>query len=208
MRVSPNARDWLVAWKVYRRFAARPGATHIATAGALAHLAAVLRCYPINAALEFGAGIGTITYLLLTYPEPNRAVVSIERDTFCLDQLRKNIPEEMRSRLIVTSDSPRNYFDLVVIDGKFPLGADRPLFRQGTICFVEGTRAKCRTSLAEDMKTTGLSLHLVGHPIRWGGVRLKLPLKWSRTRLGFARPQLRLAVLTKKHCSIGIVRSV
>ncbi len=207
MRVLPNARDWLVARQVYRRFAVRPGATHIATAGALAHLAAVLRQYPINAVLEYGAGIGTITYLLLTYPDCKRTVVSIERDSFCLDQLRQNIPEEMRPRLTVASESPRDYFDLVIIDGKFPLGADRPLLRQGTICFVEGTRSNFRASFEEDMRTTGLTLDFVPHPVRWGGMRFKVPLKWSPTRFGFARPQLHLALLTKKNCSIGMVRA-
>jgi len=51
--------------------------------------------------LEFGAGIGTITYLLLSVrPEPN--LIAVDANEFCLEQLERNIPDEFRSRLKIT----------------------------------------------------------------------------------------------------------
>lgn len=57
----PNEEDWAVAESVHTRFLARPGAGHIASPYALAHLAAILRQAEINSVVEFGAGIGTLT---------------------------------------------------------------------------------------------------------------------------------------------------
>lgn len=66
MRVLPTLGDWLTAYRVHRRFASRPGGKHIATWRALICLAALVRKDQSTAVLEFGTGIGTITYLLLS----------------------------------------------------------------------------------------------------------------------------------------------
>jgi predicted O-methyltransferase YrrM len=147
MRVVPGLGDWLTAYRVHQRFASRPGAKHIATWRALAYLAAVVRQHQPKAVLEFGAGIGTITYLLLS-ANPNLNVVSVEANPFCLAQLEQNIPDQFKPRLtVVTLNDARlnDGFDLIVIDGDY--GSNNYAFlRQGTICFVEGTRKHARSA--------------------------------------------------------------
>jgi len=71
--------------------------------------------------LEFGAGIGTLTYLLLGVRDPRLNVVALETNPFCLAQLERNIPEEFKPRLTVipTAGSvPQMHFDLIVVDGR------------------------------------------------------------------------------------------
>jgi predicted O-methyltransferase YrrM len=122
MRVVPGLGDWLTAYRVHQRFASRPGAKHIATRRAPVCLSAVVRKHQPKAVLEFGTGIGTITYLLLS-ASPKLNVVGVEADPFCLAQLERNIPDEFKPRLTVVAlnDAQLNgRFDLVVIDGPLP----------------------------------------------------------------------------------------
>jgi predicted O-methyltransferase YrrM len=95
MRVIPDLGDWLTAYRVHRRFASRLGAKHIATRRALVCLSTVVRKHQPKAVLEFGTGIGTITYLLLS-ASPELNVVGVEADPFCLEQLERNIPQEFK----------------------------------------------------------------------------------------------------------------
>jgi 16S rRNA A1518/A1519 N6-dimethyltransferase RsmA/KsgA/DIM1 with predicted DNA glycosylase/AP lyase activity len=48
--------------------------------------------------LEFGSGIGTITYLLLSANQ-SLTVVGVEANAFCLAQLDQNIPDDFKARL-------------------------------------------------------------------------------------------------------------
>jgi protein-L-isoaspartate O-methyltransferase len=196
----PNSADWRIARDVYRRFVARPGAENIATAGALAYLAATLRQQPSSRILEFGAGIGTITYLLLTFPPETRTIVSTEANPFCLDQLRENIPAPLWSRLMLVSDGslptdPR--FDLIIVDGKVPKCTDYSYLREGVVCFVEGNRGKVRSEIESVARTKGLTISFVRLPPR-GALRIG----WHPTRFGFSRPHLRF----NPYCSIGLLR--
>ena len=138
MLISPGIQDWVTAAKVYRRFVSRPGADHIASRISLAHLAAVLRTFDCKRVLELGAGIGTITYLLL---QQSREVIALEHNSFCQHQLELNIPTSLRSRLRLVSDEAEidGVFDLVIIDGKIPPRTHQFL-TPGTICFAEGSR--------------------------------------------------------------------
>jgi predicted O-methyltransferase YrrM len=103
------------------------GGKHIATRRALICLATVVRKHQPKAVLEFGTGIGTITYLLLSAgTELN--VVGVEDSPFCIEQLQRNIPEEFKPRLTVVSknDVPGDRrFDLIVIDGRLPPRTDK-----------------------------------------------------------------------------------
>jgi predicted O-methyltransferase YrrM len=137
INVSPNDDDWWdIAKNIFARFLARPGADHIASPYALAHLAAILRQADINSVVEFGAGIGTVTYLRLTHPSPSsRTVVTPENNAFCLEQLQRNIPAEFKSRLTVLSGlrQPNGRFDLAIIDGKIPPDEDYAFLRPGLV---------------------------------------------------------------------------
>lgn len=199
MFIYPNSADWRYAREVHRRFAVRAGSAHIATAGALAYLAATLRQCPINSVLEFGAGIGTITYLLLSIPPDIRTVVSAEKNQFCIDQLRQNIPAALWSRLTLISDGAPptdSRFDLVIIDGKIPKCSDYSFLREGLVCFVEGNRGKARSEIESVARTKDLTCSFVRLPPR--GMIL---IRWHPTRFGFSRPHLRI----QPCCAIGVV---
>ena len=219
MQIKPNEDDWNVAKRICTRFLARPGADHIASPYALAHLAAILRQADVNSVVEFGAGIGTVTYLLLTYPSPNRTVVSTESNEFCLEQLQYNIPPEFKSRLAVISDfrQPNGHFDLAIIDGKIPPAEDYPFLRPGIICFVEGNREPQRDFVKERCLEKGwvcdFQFYAPRHlPIlkrkkiqfgywphfRWSGRRNLLSVKWKRIKRS-----LWLPIMKRKKIQFG-----
>jgi hypothetical protein len=189
----PNKQDWLTAQWVNERFSKKPGSKHIASTFALAHLARVLRTNEITSAFELGAGIGTMTYLLLSELPSSVRVECTEPNEFCVEQLHHNIPAEMLHRLLIHPNSdPRTKttFDLVIIDGlvKPPFTFIRP----GTICFVEGERGKARHIIQTDLASRGLVCKFRNYP---RGVRL-------------IRGTVHRALRTRKGCWIGIVEQI
>jgi hypothetical protein len=193
MDLLPNAEDWRLARTVHERFKRRPGSAHIASVGALSHLAALLRTERIKSVLEFGSGIGTVSYLLLASPPKDRRVVSFERNPFCLSQLARNIPQELGARLTVHEEKtvPDDTFDLVVIDGSV---ADYSFLRNGQLLFVEGNRAKQRHVVERVAKERGFACSFHRYPVDGPVLRLK----WRR--LGaFPIPRLTLRFF----CSIA-----
>ena len=206
MLVSPTLGDWLTAYRVHQRFASRPGGKHIATRRALICLAALVRKHQPEAVLEFGSGIGTITYLLLSV-SAKLYVVGVEDSPFCIEQLQRNIPEEFKPRLTVVSknDVPDDRrFDLIVIDGRLPPRTDKHAFlRSEGICFVEGNRWKQGAKLMQIAKAKNLVCDLEQQPLGAFHTRLR----WRNTQLGsfrFFRP----ALVRRKTCRIGVLRAV
>ena len=191
------------AYRVYRRFATRPGSEHIATWRALACLSALVGLRQPESVLEFGTGIGTITYLLLS-TFPKLTVVGLETNPFCLTQLDRNIPDELKPRLTVVTDrkAPPGTFDLIVIGGPLPKDDDWPFLRpdywpflrSGTLCFVEGNRRHQSAMLREIAAFKNLVLDLEKQS--FGETRIA----WKRTGLGIRRPVLG----RRKTCKIGI----
>ena len=196
MRVTPNFVDWASACCVHRRFASRPGAEHIATRRALACLSAVVRLHEPTTVLEFGMGIGTITYLLLsTLPRLN--LIGLEANPFCLAQLDRNIPDELKPRLRIVTERNATLdgrFDLVVIDGRLPATDNWSFLRQGTIVFVEGNRAGQCETLSQIASSKNLVFDLEKQSIG------ETHLSWRKTRLGIPRPIL----ARRKTCRIGV----
>jgi protein-L-isoaspartate O-methyltransferase len=192
---SIRPEDWRAAESVHERFVARPGSQYIASIFALANLAALLRRHQPRSVVEFGAGIGTITYLLLTYGSENRVVVSTEHHPYCLEQLKHNIPAALWKRLTVISDGRelRGEFDLAIIDGPIPESDQGTILRPGLICFVEGGRDKGRALIEERAKKKGLVCSFRRYRERRQPLRVSFRIKWSPTRFGFARPIPRLA---------------
>jgi hypothetical protein len=190
MLVRPTAKDWFTALRVHRRFAARPGSEHIASRISLAYLSSILRQHDCKLALEFGAGIGTLTYLLL---QKGLRVVALERNAFCLDQLKRNIPAEWHSRmtLITDRDDIDGVFDLVIIDGKLPRGNTYRFLRPGTICFAEGCRRDSTLKFQERMASAGLCCAMEHYE------------PWTRLRIKVRKTGIR--VRRKKTCRVGIV---
>ena len=199
MRVRPKLDDWASAYRVYRRFATRPGSEHIATWRALAYLSALVGLRQPESVLEFGTGIGTITYLLLS-ALPKLTVVGLETNPFCLAELDRNIPDELKPRLTVVTERNAPFdgpFDLIVIDGRLPKSDDWPFLRQGTLCFVEGNRQHQSATMLKIAASKNLVLDLEKQSFG------ELRIAWQRTRLGIPRPVL----APKKTCRIGICSS-
>jgi hypothetical protein len=189
MQVEVTRADWQKAREIYRLFSAKPNSEHIASPFSLAHVAAILRLQEVRSVLEFGAGIGTITYLILSSSEA--AVHATETHPLCLRALDENLPSEYRGRLTIHSGrrpSLKGPFDLVVIDGGTDPGS---AFGPGTIFFAEGDRTKARAAIEAAVAKQGLTCSFTHHcPAGFG---------WRRTRFGFPVPSRR------KGCWIGRV---
>jgi hypothetical protein len=161
VQISPTDADWAFANEVHGAFVAKPGAQYIATAFALAHLSAVLNSERPHTVLEFGAGIGTITQLLLQHPSHISHVTATEKNPFCVQEFAKNIGAHYAGRYELVTEIDRllllnKRYDLVVIDGL--LEPDQyKLITLGTTCFVEGSRTPTRRELNEQLANRGLN---------------------------------------------------
>jgi hypothetical protein len=209
MKVVPSLSNWITAYRVHRRFASRPGSQHVATCRSLTYLAAIVSQYKPKTVLEFGAGIGTITYLLLSAnSKPN--VIAVEANPFCLAQLDQNIPHEFKPRLsVVTLDDARlnRRFDLIVIDGAFQSFHDYSFLQQGTICFIDGNRLSQAERLTRIAKTRNLVCDVEKQSfglfrLRWRKRKLSLP--WRK--IGYRFPVLE--PVKRKTCRVGMLRAI
>jgi hypothetical protein len=185
MEVTVTDDDRRFAAEVHRLFSAKPHSQHIASRFALAHLAALVRGREFRSVLEFGAGIGTMTYLLLSRL-PTATVECTERNETCLAALSVNIPESLRGRLIVHSNGtvPNRAFDLIIVDGKANLNG---CLKPGTVCFIEGDRTQARAQIGA---------FFVHYRPGWRDIT------WRMTRLRFPVPNF------GKGCWIGRVERV
>lgn len=203
-QVQPAAEDWQIAGEVHGRFLKCPGAQRIATPFALAHLAALLRQRHIGDVFEIGAGIGTITYLLLLQ-DAKRQVYSVEDHPFCVEALERNIPANLSVRMDrIGHDTDISHlpgrFDLVVVDGLVHNDDHYDLLRDGAYCFVEGSRSPTRREIESKLSTRDLFCKF-NH---YAQGRRRLPIEWRRTSNGFPYPRLKVAS-TIKGCWIGHV---
>ena len=167
MHISPSDADWALANEVHRAFAVKPGAQYIATAFALAHLSAVVNAERPETVLEFGAGIGKITRLLLQHPSHISQVTATKNNPFYIQELAKNIGDRYEGRYELVTDTDRSFsydkrYDLVVIDGLLTPEQYKVL-TLGTTCFVEGSRTRTRRELNEQIANRGLNCPFVNY---------------------------------------------
>ena len=195
MRIKPSRNDWRLARDIYKRFSQKSGSEHIATEFALAHLSAVLRTSDIRSVLEFGAGIGTISYLLLSKLPDDVKVECTEHSAFCRAQLLHNIPSDLYDRLVIhETKTPMitTQFDLVIIDGS--ASRDAGFLAPGSICFVEGNRHVARDRIERSLAERRLTCNFANHQ------RIAPKVVWRRTPSRLPYP-----VLKWKGCWIGRV---
>ena len=205
MHFEPTEADRVLAAEVHRKFSARPGAQHIASEFALARLSALINRTAPKSVLEFGAGIGTITYLLLKHRLGIGRITTLEENPYCIDQFHSNVPPDFDGRYELLTDASKldgrgDRFDLVVIDQALDPGLYRFL-AEGTWCFVEGNRAHNREGMRRVLKARGLACDVINHP---RGVRpIWLTLK-KRDDARWRYPRIELGKLVKE-CWIGQV---
>lgn len=193
--------DRALARSIYSTFSRLPGSEHIATEFALVHLSALLSELRPSRVLEIGAGIGTITRLILDHPSEVDLLVSTEENEFCRQALAKNIGDTHagRWRLISSPNEERaGAYDLVIFDGYTGVEDVYPRLTEGTVCFVEGIRQPIREGLNEFLFTRGLECAFTSY-IRPRSLRLSRNRKW----LGFL-PKIKFR--TNKGCHIGRIK--
>lgn len=150
------------AEEVWQRFVQRPGATvegvvGIASEHAIGGLLRVIETYRPRRILELGAGIGTLTYTLLSkvvelglHEAEGYVFYTVENEPFCKEQLANNMAEHpaLYQRVDSTEELPESQvYDLIVVDGGGDLPNDMGVMSfadclsRGGIIFVEGGRA-------------------------------------------------------------------
>ncbi len=161
MQLNVTEKDNELAWDFFSRYKNKPGSEFIASEFAIAHLSALLQEIKPARVIEYGAGIGTMTHLLLAHPVGVKEVVTTETNEFCLEQLKLNIPVEYKSRLkIVTQQNEIGAIgqkcDLVIFDG----GAISPekigFLGKNSVCFLEGDRSSTALAINEGLGKIGL----------------------------------------------------
>src|SRR5688500_3939894 len=101
--VSPE--DDQIAQEMFQRFSALEGSQHIASPASLRWFSAILRTFRPAHILELGAGIGTMTEMLLMDRYGATKIYTTENDAFCLSALDKNLSKRHDPRLqILTSE--------------------------------------------------------------------------------------------------------
>ena len=205
MLLQPNDADWQLAKSVSDEFSSKPGAQYIAKKFAMAYLSALLREIKPASVLEIGAGIGTITDLLLRHPDRPRDVTATEDHPFCLEQFALNVPQAAAEgcRLLTDQDlldADRDSFDLVVIDAAVS-DANYALFKSGTICFVEGARGATRREMNSALEARNLTCDFVNYNrgMRYFSFSLRKDLETGKTLPKFRFRNIR------KGCWVGTV---
>lgn len=187
-----SARDDEVAARIHKRFLGYEGSQHIANRSTLRWFAALMRTFRPERILELGAGIGTMTELMLMPEYEVRTVFTTETDKFCLDALSKNLtnPNDPRLRIFTTEPDLHEItepLDLVVGDGGFYSALEFQNCREGTLLFFDGNRSKLRAIAQEtlkrkhlkcDMRQLGTGRKVVVWSVRrWWGVPIPVRRK-------------------------------
>lgn len=200
MKILPSSGDWALATAIYREFRAKPESASIATRYALAHLSALIGDTRPQRVLEIGAGIGTITKLLLTHPAVVGSLVSTEANEVCRRELAKNIEASGRWRLCrdLNEAAETGAFDLVVLDAEIE-AAHCSILRDNAVVFVEGNRRPYRQIMEQYFAEAGKTVAFEQYSPRW---QLR---KKSRRILGIF-PKFKLQ--RRKGCYVGRVTSL
>jgi hypothetical protein len=195
--------DYRFAKDIHDEFRIKPECQFIASRFAIFSLAKFLSTHSISSALEIGAGIGTITKLLLTHHASPGTIISIEETPLCLTELEKNLANcDKRHWKLVNriSEIDKNVeFDLVIFDGILDPVNPCGFIKEGTWCFVEGNRIDTRTALARHLEKSGLTVELKSAYPRSPKIRITS----GRSFLGISLP--RFQVVRRKGCHIGQV---
>ncbi len=201
-----SADPLTLARDVYREFKAKPESQHIASRFALEQLSALLARIKPARVLEVGAGIGTITALLLRPPNRPVSLTVTEDHPVCLRELARNIDERdsARYRIIHTpAELDRAaIFDLVIFDGTLDDDLQYTVFQPGTWCFVEGARLATRLDLNRKLAPRRLTIDFTektpgSYKLKWKG----------RYRL-FGKVHHFPKIVPNKGCSFGVVKAL
>lgn len=192
-----------LASDIFLEFNAKPESQHIANEFALMELSRLIARVRPQSVLEIGAGIGTITKLVLTHPDRPAQLTSTEGHPVCLSELSKNLKGvELTGHTLVNSATElelNRHYDLVIFDGTLDDEQQYAVFSSGTWCFVEGNRSKTMDVLKQKLAKRGMTIVFE----KKRPDRKKFRLFSSRRFLGLRLPAL--MVNPVKGCSLGQV---
>jgi hypothetical protein len=125
----------------FLRFKGYEGSEHIATRSSQENLLKILQSTHPKEVLDFGAGIGTLTALVLDNSEAN--ITAVEKNIWCSDQFRAHILPNNRVTLKQFIPEKKHY-DIYIIDDSISIGEVCKIFKvekKSFIIFIEGRRS-------------------------------------------------------------------
>jgi hypothetical protein len=96
-------------------FRSREGSQHIADVVSLEALLRILGELKPKNVLEIGAGIGTMSHVLLQHSDAD--LVLVEDNDFCIRELRRTLGESSRYKIVGIEEIPVQKYDLIIVDG-------------------------------------------------------------------------------------------
>jgi len=139
-------KNYMVAKENYEKFCNLPGSLHIATIGSQFNLLNLIDQYKPKSLLDFGAGIGTMSNLVLNYD--HISLIIVEKNEFCETQLKINLPID---HVLIHKKIPKCRFDFVIIDDTIKF---TEIFRilnfagDKLVVFIEGRRSSTISKLS------------------------------------------------------------
>lgn len=130
-----------IAYENYIHFSKLEGSDHIATFSSQLNLLEAINGLEIKKALDWGAGIGTISNLLAK--NKDCLITAYELNIWCQNQFTRNLEQKKLFKL--TGEFPLDFdYDLIVIDDDINRGQIIKLLNNRTlkVVFVEGWRNK------------------------------------------------------------------
>ena len=125
----------------FLRFKSYEGSEHIATESSQENLLTILKSLQPEDVLDFGAGIGTLSALVLDNSKAN--ICAVEKNKWCSDQFTAHMLPS--NRITLTQAIPINkHFDLYIIDDSISIGEVCKIFKGGKktfALFIEGRRS-------------------------------------------------------------------
>lgn len=155
----------LYAENVFARFRALPGSDEIATAFAIEGLTRLLRRHRPRTVIEVGAGLGTLSQVILDHGPAATSLTVLERNGWCGARWAENLAEAVVGacvfRLSAWPEKPYGWpvrpVDLLVVDDWLPLRYDQVevLLGQRALAFFEGNRTVERCIVREGLRAKG-----------------------------------------------------
>lgn len=200
---APSVEDSRLAKQIYSEFHGKLGDQEIAGQFNLAHISAILTTAKPRTVLEIGAGIGTITKLLLVHPNRPETIVATEDNDFCIGQLQANLGPELFSKIVLVKSldellKQNLSYDFVISDGGFVKKEQFTGSTTQTVFFTEGSRGIHRQLLSEHLADLGLTYS--ERHYRQPGIRL-VPRKQKEKKRLLNIP--RYKIKARKGCWIG-----
>jgi hypothetical protein len=145
--------------KNYMQFYMKTGSDHIATRSSQLNLLRLLYEYNPERILDWGAGIGTTTSLCLMF-ESSCKIDAFERDSWCIQQFRINVPN-FRGQIL--QQLTNSNYDFLIIDDEISRREINKLlrFKKTKIIFVEGWRNRTVGHLSKRLLKHGFAAEYI-----------------------------------------------